>query len=52
MWKEVVMVYLEVLSWHLPGGTVKTHEKPYESWSAGCDLNPGPPTFKAGIQHT
>jgi hypothetical protein len=27
IWKEVVMAYLKVLSWHLPGGTEENHEK-------------------------
>jgi hypothetical protein len=28
MWKEKVMACFEILSWHLPGGTEETHEKP------------------------
>jgi hypothetical protein len=27
IWKEVVVAYFKVLSWHLPGGTEKNHKK-------------------------
>jgi hypothetical protein len=28
MWKEVVVVYIRVLFWHLPGRTEENYEKP------------------------
>jgi hypothetical protein len=28
MWKEEVMAYFKVSSWHLPGGTEEYHKKP------------------------
>jgi hypothetical protein len=28
MWKEVVMEKVEVVPWHLPGGTEETHKNP------------------------
>jgi hypothetical protein len=28
MWKEVVMAKVEVVSWHLPGGTEEIHKSP------------------------
>jgi hypothetical protein len=28
MWKDVIMAYSKVLSWHLPGGFEESHEKP------------------------
>jgi hypothetical protein len=28
MWKEAVVGYFEVMSWYLPGWTVKNYEKP------------------------
>jgi hypothetical protein len=28
MWKEVVMAYCKVLSWHMPGGIEETHKTP------------------------
>jgi hypothetical protein len=28
MWKEAVMAYFQILSWHLPVGTEESHEKP------------------------
>jgi hypothetical protein len=28
MWKEVVVTYFKVLSWHLLGGMEKNHKKP------------------------
>jgi hypothetical protein len=27
MWKEVLITYSKVLSWHLPGGTVENHKR-------------------------
>jgi hypothetical protein len=28
MWKEAVVAYFKVLSWHSPRGTEKNHDKP------------------------
>jgi hypothetical protein len=50
MWKDVVVVYLKVLSWHWPGGNEENHKKLYQDSQYACrDLNPGPPEYKAGM---
>jgi hypothetical protein len=41
-----------MLSQHLPGGTVKDHEKPQDSRSPGKHLNPVPPVYEAGVLTT
>jgi hypothetical protein len=32
MWKEVIVVQLETLMWHLAGKTKKKNEKPQSGW--------------------
>jgi hypothetical protein len=27
IWREAVVEYVQIISWHLPGGTEKKHEK-------------------------
>jgi hypothetical protein len=29
IWEEALLVYLETVSWNLPGETEEIHEKPY-----------------------
>lgn len=44
LWKEVVLVWLEVLLWHRPGVTGANHKK---IWSSGWDFIPRPPRHGA-----
>jgi len=40
MWKEVVIVQFQALSWHLPATTKENQDKPQqESWSPGWSSN-------------
>jgi hypothetical protein len=41
LWKEAVVTYLNVLSWHLAGETEGNHDKPQDSRSVGLDLKLG-----------
>jgi hypothetical protein len=33
IWKEVLMAYFKVLSWHLNGGTEENYEQTQSRWS-------------------
>jgi hypothetical protein len=42
IWKEAVMAYFKVLSWHSPGGTEENHDKPQsEQPDSGPRFEPG-----------
>jgi hypothetical protein len=33
LWNESVVFQLEVVFWHLPGGTIGNHKKPWSGWA-------------------
>jgi len=41
-WEKVVMACFKVLSWYLPAGTERNHEKCQSVWQ-------GPPQYEAGV---
>lgn len=50
MWKEAVIAYLEVISWHLPVGNKEKHNKlNHDRWPWACDLYPGSLRYEDGL---
>jgi hypothetical protein len=50
VWKETVVAFFNVLSWHLPRGTEKTTKiVGQDIRSLGRDFNPRPPEYEAAM---